>query len=58
MSSALSLPSFILDYLGMENRQETYVEGRYILDPCYNTCLGACFPCASLHPTASRRTGY
>ncbi len=50
-------PPLILDYLGMENRQETYAEGPYLLDPYYTpTWRGAIMdasPCASSPPTIS-----
>lgn len=45
-------PPVILDYLGMENRQETYAEGPYLLDPYYNTYLGAGHGCFSLRQLA------
>jgi DNA-binding CsgD family transcriptional regulator len=45
-------PPIILDYLGMENRQETYADGPYLLDPYYNTYLGAGHGCFSLRQLA------
>jgi DNA-binding CsgD family transcriptional regulator len=55
-------PPFILDYLGMENRQETYAEGPYLLDPYYNAYLAGagpgCFALRQLAPDDFARTEY
>jgi DNA-binding CsgD family transcriptional regulator len=53
---------FILDYLGMESRQETYAEGPYLLDPYYNAYLagrgGGCFSLRQLAPDDFTKTEY
>ncbi|MGE0120823.1 MAG: response regulator transcription factor [Dongiaceae bacterium] len=55
-------PPFILDYLGMESRQETYAEGPYLLDPYYNAYLagggGGCFSLRQLAPDDFAKTEY
>src|SRR5262245_8342341 len=55
-------PPFILDYLGMENRQETYAEGPYLLDPYYNAYLAGaghgCFSLRQLAPDDFTKTEY
>ena len=55
-------PPFILDYLGMENRQETYAEGPYLLDPYYNAYLtgagSGCFALRQFAPDDFARTEY
>jgi DNA-binding CsgD family transcriptional regulator len=55
-------PPFILDYLGMENRQETYADGPYLLDPYYNTFLAGagrgCFSLRQLAPDDFASTEY
>lgn len=55
-------PPFILDYLGMESRQETYAEGPYLLDPYYNAYVagigGGCFSLRQLAPDNFAKTEY
>jgi DNA-binding CsgD family transcriptional regulator len=55
-------PPFILDYLGMENRQETYAEGPCLLDPYYNAYLAGrdhgCFSLRQLAPDDFASTEY
>lgn len=55
-------PPFILDYIGMENRQETYADGPYLLDPYYNAYLSGvehgCFSLRQLAPDDFAKTEY
>jgi DNA-binding CsgD family transcriptional regulator len=55
-------PPLIFDYLGMENRQETYADGPYLLDPYYNTFLAGagrgCFALRQLAPDDFAGTEY
>jgi len=55
-------PPFILDYFGMGERQETYAEGPYLLDPYYNAYLAGvghgCFSLRQLAPDDFAKTQY
>jgi DNA-binding CsgD family transcriptional regulator len=55
-------PPSILDYLGMGERQETYADGPYLLDPYYNAYLAGagdgCFSVRQLAPDDFAKTEY
>jgi DNA-binding CsgD family transcriptional regulator len=55
-------PPIIVDYLGMGERQETYAEGPYLLDPYYNAYVAGaghgCFSVRELAPDDFAKTEY
>jgi DNA-binding CsgD family transcriptional regulator len=55
-------PPVIVDYLGMDERQETYAEGPYLLDPYYNAYVAGvghgCFSVRQLAPDDFAKTEY
>lgn len=55
-------PPAILDYIGMGEREETYADGPYLLDPYYNAYLRdaghGCFPLRQLAPDDFTKTEY